>query len=127
MPLESAAKTESTSALSADVVNGLIQLYGSSLTAALHKLLCDGVNVFSVDHLFRPPMNPLRISLWLGKLTLQHFHTLLHALDTDLVRNRDDTGRLPIHMACAMNALVEVVALILELDPTTLQIADYRG
>ena len=77
---------------------------------------------------FYPPVTPLRIILPLGKLKLQHFRTLLHSLNTDLmIRNQDNSGKLPIHIACGTNAPVEVLALLSELDPATLQVADHSG
>ena len=73
------------------------------------------------------PLNPLRIRLPLGNLTLQHLRTLLSTLDPELIRNRDDSGKLPIHIACQANAPVEVLSMLTEMDPTTLQIADSSG
>jgi ankyrin repeat protein len=63
----------------------------------------------------------------LGKLTLNHFDMLLHSLDPELIRNRDDSGMLPIHIACLTDSPVEVLAVLTEMDPTTLQIADDSG
>ena len=72
-------------------------------------------------------MSPWRIILPLGKLTLDHFRILLHSLDHLMTRTQDDSGMLPIHIACQTKAPVEVLALILEHDPTTLHIADSNG
>ena len=74
---------------------------------------------------FQLPMNNLQIRLPLGQLTLKHFRALLLSLDTELIRNRDNSGKLPTHIACRSNAPVEVLALLLELDSTTLHIADH--
>ena len=52
---------------------------------------------------------------------------LLHSLDTDLARNRDDGGKLPIHIACRKKAPVEFLARIAEQDAATLHMADYTG
>jgi hypothetical protein len=82
---------------------------------------------FAEDKWFHPPLDPLRIILPLGKLTLKHLRTLLHTLDSELIRTGDDTGKLPIHIDCRTNAPVEVMALILELDPAALRIADFTG
>ena len=121
--------------LSTDYVrNALIEIYGSKLqhengSLALHALLlaAEYELVEGVD--FRPPLalNALQITLPLGKLTLQHLRTLLSTLDTELIHNRDDRGKLPIHIACKNNAPVEVLDLLLEDDAATLHIADYSG
>ena len=42
-----------------------------------------------------------------------------------MIRNDDNSGKLPIHIACRTNAPVEVLALLLELDSTTLPVADH--
>ena len=76
---------------------------------------------------FHPPLTLLRICLPLGKLTLQHFRTLISTLDPELIRSRDDSGKLPIHIACRNKAPVEVLALIAEQDFATLQMADHTG
>ena len=76
---------------------------------------------------FHPPLTLLRICLPLGKLTLQHFRTLISTLDPELIRSRDDSGKLPIHIACRNKAPVEVLALIAEQDAATLHLADSTG
>ena len=110
----------------------LIECYGNKLTAdhgrsALHAVFQAAEYCSREDYPFHPPQNNLRIWLQLGKLTLQRFRTLLSTLDTELIRIRDDSGKLPIHMACRNNAPVEVVAMLVEMDPTALQLADYSG
>jgi ankyrin repeat protein len=111
----------------------LIEQYSNKLTQehgrlALHAVL--GAAEYSVieEFFFHPPLNPLRIRLPpLGVLILPHFWTLLHHLDVELVRHRDASGKLPIHIACQNKAPVEVLALIAEQDAATLQMADYMG
>jgi ankyrin repeat protein len=112
--------------------NGLLEIYGNKLNEdhghlALHELLNTAEYSFTEDNKFHPPLDPFRIILPLGKLTLVHLRTLLHSMDTELIRNRDDTGKLPIHIACRNNAPAGVLALILEHDRATLHIADYSG
>ena len=94
---------------------------------ALHAVLKQAEYSFVEDYEFHPPLNPLQIRLQLGKLTLQHFRTLLSTLGTELVRTRNDSGKLPIHIAGRKKAPVEVLTLILEHDAATLHIADYSG
>jgi hypothetical protein len=117
-----------------------IETYSNKLTRehdrlALHAVLRAAEFSFSENDRFQPLLNPLRILMLLGKLilmllgklTLQHLRILLLSFDTELVRNRDGGGRLPIHIACLDGAPVEVLDLIAELDPSTLQIADHSG
>jgi ankyrin repeat protein len=116
----------------ANVVDTLLEMYCSVLTRdpgrlALHVLLRVTEYSFHEDEFFHPPRNPLQIHLPLGKLTLKHWRTLLHILDTELIHSRDDRGKLPIHIACQTKAPVEVLAMLVELDPTTLQLADGSG
>jgi ankyrin repeat protein len=63
----------------------------------------------------------------LGNLTIQHLRTLLQHFGTGVMADRDDSGKLPIHIACEANAPVKVLALLVEMDPATLQIADNTG
>ena len=94
---------------------------------ALHAILGPAKFLFE-DEYFHPPLNlHLQIKVHLGMLSLENLHTLLHTLDTELIRNRDDIGKLPIHIACQANAPVEVLSMLVEIDPATLQIADHDG
>jgi ankyrin repeat protein len=91
---------------------------------ALHAIFTAAEYSFAKDE---PPENALQIRLPLGKLTVQHFRTLLSTLGTELIRNRDESGKLPIHIACRNKAPVKVLALILEHDTATLQMVDANG
>ena len=111
----------------------LIECYCNKLTQehgrlALHAIL-GAADYLHVEELlaFRPPLMNLKIRLPLGVLTLQYFRTLLSSLDAEMVRTRDDSGKLPIHITCRNKAPVEVFALIVEHDAATLHIADYTG
>ena len=44
-----------------------------------------------------------------------------------MIGNRNDKSKLPIHMAYEANTPIEVLALLVEMDPNTLQIADHTG
>ena len=94
---------------------------------ALHSVLTAADYSFAVDDEFHPPLNPLQIHLPLGKLTLLHFRTLLSTLGIELIRNRDESGMLPIHVACRSKAPVELLSVLAEMDATTLQLADDSG
>ena len=128
-PFDVAARSSSPEG----VVDYLLQLYGNAVTQdhdrlALHAILRSAEYSFVEERGFHPPMLPLRIRLPLGALTLAHLRALLlHYLDTDLIGNRDDSGKMPIHLACEANAPVEVLTLLVEMDPVTLQIADHTG
>ena len=115
-------------------VNPLLEMYGSKWTIdygrlALHAILDAAEYSFDEDDGFHPPLNPLRIILPLGKLTVKHWRTLIHSLDNteQMIRSRDDTGMMPIHVACLNAPPVEVLAVFVELDPTTLHMADNTG
>ena len=109
----------------------LIEVYGSKMTRehgrlALHAVLAAAEYSLAEIDWFHPPLNALRVILPLGKPTLEYFLTLLHHFGTDLIANRDDSGKLPIHIACRDNAPVEVLTLLVEMDRATLQIADHH-
>ena len=115
-----------------DVADPLLEICCSKMTRdhgrlALHSLLSDTEYSFPEDSFFRPPRNPLHIRSPLGTLKLKHWRILFHTLDTELIRSRDDNGKLPIHIACGTNAPFEVLAMLVELDSATLQIPDYSG
>ena len=110
----------------------LIECYGNKLTQqhdrlAQHAVIAAAEYSFIAEWGFELPLNPLQIHLPLGKLTLQHFHHLLSTLDPELIHNRDESGKLPIHIACQSKAPVEVLALIVEHDAATLHMADFTG
>ena len=110
----------------------LMESYSNKLTQehgrlALHAVLGAAECSFAEAYRFHPPQNPIQIHLPLGKLTLQHFRTLLSTLDPELIRDRDATGKLPIHIACQNKAPVDVLDLILKQDAATLHITDYTG
>ena len=107
----------------------LVELYGSKLTEengrlALHHLLSTAKYCFAKNPSFHPPLNPLKIRTPLGTLTLKHWRTLMQTLDTELIRTRNHSGKLPIHVACQTDAPVEILSTLVELDSATLHIAD---
>ena len=112
----------------------LVEAYGSNMTRekgglACHSILSAADYLFPEDAYFHPPMKPnLQIRSPLGKLSLRNLRfLLLHALDTDLIHSRDESGKLPIHIACKTNTPAEVLAFLVDLDPATLHIADHSG
>ena len=109
----------------------LIECYSNKLAQehgrlSLHAILGAAEYSFIEEWDFHPPLNPLRIRLPLGKLTLNHFRILLSAFDVELFRKRDERGMLPMHLACQANAPFEVLSVLVEMDPATLQIADHK-
>ena len=115
------------------IVDQLLEIYCSKITQghgplALHAILGAAHYVFVEKKGFHPPLKPLiQIRLPLGNLSLQYFRNLLSSLDTNLIRNRDENGKLPVHIACQNNARVEVLAMLIEIDAATLHIADHTG
>ena len=112
----------------------IIECYGNKLTAehgrlALHAILGAAEYLHDENYyaFFLPPLMNLRIRLPLGVLTLQHFRSFVQSFEAEMVRTRDDSGKLPIHIACRTKASVEVLALVLERDAATLQMTDYTG
>ena len=130
--VETLGRTPFDYCLASETHEFLIEIYSNKLTEVhgrltIHAILWAAEYLFAEDDEFHSPLNPLRIHLPLGKLTLQHFRALLSTLDAELIRTRDDNGKLPIHIACQNKAPVEVLALFVEIDPATLQIADRNG
>ena len=114
------------------IVDVLLEHYGNKLTQdygrlALHAFLGPAEISLAEDEKFHPPLSLLRICTKLGKLEFGHFRTLIHSLDIELIRNRDDSGMLPIHLACQANAPIEVLSVFVEIDPATLHMADHKG
>ena len=72
-------------------------------------------------------MHPLRIKIKLGTLSWHKLRTLFLSVDVELFRRRDDSGRLPIHIACQTNAPLDVLTALTECDPATLHMADHAG
>ena len=110
----------------------LIECYGNKLIQehgrlALHVILGTADDSFAEARGFHPYQKSLRIHLPLGELTMDHFRALIHSLSPELIRNTDDTGKLPIHIACQSNAPDEVLSMLVEMDPATLEIADHTG
>ena len=115
-----------------DVLDSLLEMYGNRLTQdhgrlAFHAILLAAKYSFPGEFDFYSPVNGLLVTVPLGKLTLPHLRTLLHSLDTELIRNRDHSGKLPIHIACQTKAPVDVLAMLGQLDMATLHMADHRG
>ena len=95
---------------------------------ALHAILGAAGYAFVENGAFHPPRKPLlEIHLPLGTLQSHHFRSLLSTFDTNLIRNRDENGKLPVHIAIQNKAPVEVLSMLVELDAATLHIADHAG
>ena len=122
----------------------LIQIYSDRLSQedegrlALHSLLNDAKYSFALfvsrrgyspwnSSQAHPPLHPLLVKIPLGNLKWKHMRTLLLSVDKEFFRKQDDSGRLPIHIACQTNAPVVVLAAIVKRDPATLYMADHAG
>ena len=86
------------------VLNPLHEIYGNKLRQEedgplFHSILLSAEYAYVEGLGFHPPLslNNLQIHIPLGKLVFQHFRILLQYLGTDLIRNRDASGKLPIH------------------------------
>ena len=85
--------------------NALLEMYGVKLAKdhgrlALHAILDTAEYSFTDGYVFRSPMNPIRMILPQGKISLEHFRTLPQHVGLNVIRSRDDSGKLPIHVAC---------------------------
>jgi ankyrin repeat protein len=126
------------------VVDCMLHVYGNKLaqyhgSLALHVILRSAEYSFVAalndydnhdDDYWHPPMiESVRILLPLGKkpVTLSQFRILLRSIDVELIRKRDNSGKLPIHIACEAQAPVQVLFILVEMDPATLRIADHTG
>ena len=110
----------------------LIECYGNILIQehgrlALHAILVSAEYLSADPYSFHPPLINLEIRVPLGYLTLQQFRTLLSSLDPERIRNRDESGKLPIHIACRSKVPVEVLAWVVEHDAATLHMTDNTG
>lgn len=72
------------------------------------------------------PLLSFRVRLAVGTTTMELFRSLIHSFDNsdELVRSRDDNdnGALPIHVACGLGVRVDVLRILVELDPSTLRL-----
>ena len=101
-------------------------VYGRKLTVdhgrlALHAILGAAKYSYDEDRGFHPPMNPLRIVVTLGRLLVGHWRILrgsLYISRERMIRSRDDSGKLPIHIACRSKAPVEVLAWLTSIGDT---------
>jgi len=66
----------------------------------------------------------LQVCLPIGKLTVNQFRALLQSFGGVLMRQPDNTGAIPFHVACQTAAPAEILNLLLEEYPGALQIAD---
>ena len=121
-----------------EVTEFLIQSYSDRFLSqqdevgrlALHALLRTAEYTFAERREFVEfftPLHPLQVKIQLGTLEWMHFRALLLSVDEELFRIRDDSGKLPIHVACQTNAPVEVLAALVDRDSATLHMADHAG
>ena len=125
-----AANSESTAEFMFEMYNNRLS-QGHEAHLALHGILriaeYSFYNFETDGDRVHPPLHPLRVKIPLGNVDWKYMRTLLLSVDEELLRRRDDNGRLPIHIACQTNAPVEVLATLVERDTATLLMADYTG
>jgi len=68
-----------------------------------------------------------RVKLPLGKLTLDQFQALLLLLPPDSFCIRDNSGALPLHIACRVGAPIQIIRLFVQAYAAALQTADNNG
>ena len=60
-------------------------------------------------------------------LPKRYFRTLIMSVDVQLLRIRDDSGKLPIHVACQTSTPLDCLAALVDRDAATLQMTDHAG
>jgi len=112
------------------VVDYLLHAYVEKVTEseglqAIHSILQAATFSYVAPH---PPLVlSLQVQLPIGKLTLDHFQTLLQLFPANLTRGQDNGGALPLHVACRVGAPVEILRLFVLANAAALQTADSTG
>ena len=120
------------------VVDYLLRAYMEKVTAseglqAIHSILQAATfSYVAANPPPDPPLDPppalsLQVHLPLGKLTLDHFQSLLQLFPANLTSSRDNDGALPLHIACQFGAPVEILRLIVQADAAALQTMNNNG
>ena len=117
-----------------NVVDYLLHAYTDKVSAreglqAIHSILQAATFSYVAAHPPQdPPLDPsLQVQLPLGKLTLDHFQTLLQLFPANSFRSGDNDGALPLHIACRVGAPVEILRLLVQKYAAALQTADNNG
>ena len=69
-------------------------------------------------------MHPLRVKIQQGTLAWK-MRTLLLSVDKELLRRRDDSGKLPVHTACQTNTPVDALDTLVERNAATRHMAQF--
>ena len=110
----------------------LLRIYAERVTAhngqqAIHSILQASTFLDVTNGHPQPALAP-RVNLPLGKLTVDHFTTLLQNLPANSFRSSNNNGELPLHVACQGGAPIEIVHLLVQLYAAALQCyVDYTG
>lgn len=97
---------------------------------AIHAILRVAVYVNATqDKDFRIPLHPFNVETDVGTVTGGYYRTFLQSFDAEMLAYPDhtDNGALPIHVACAQGVPSEILSILVEMDPATLQISDSTG
>jgi len=129
-PLDVAVRTNQ-----AAVVGYLLQRYAESVmeheeSQAIHAILRVATYSYVPSQNFHPPLalEQLLVRLPLGKLTVDHFRTLLQSFAPyNLIRSRDADGRLPLHVAASFDTSNAIVRLLALEYPAALRTRDNTG
>ena len=113
------------------VVEYLLQRYAEKVTEregshALHAILRAATYFRTGTGIRLPP--PLQVQLPVGKLTEDHFQTLLQSFaQPNLICSRDGDGGLPLHVAASVDTPNEILLLLVQEHPAALHTRDYTG
>ena len=111
-----------------NIVDYLLHAFTDKVSArdglqAIHSILQSAT--FLAAH---PPWAlSLQVQLPLGKLTLDHFQSLLQLFPANSFHSRDNEGDLPLHVACRVGAPIEILRLLVQKYAAALQTTDNNG
>ena len=107
-----------------NVVDYLLRAYVtvSEDSLAIHAILQSATFLAA-----NSPLDPLQVQLPLGKLTFDHYQTLLQLFPANSFRRQDNDGALPLHIACRVGAPIEILGLLVQKYPAALQTKDNNG
>ena len=111
-----------------NAVDYLLHAYVEKVTAsegsqAIHSILQSATFSYVTAH---PPLK-LQVQLPLGKLTLNHFQTLLQLFPVNSFCSQDNDGDSPLHVAGRAGAPVEIIHPIVQAYTAALQTRNHNG
>jgi len=107
------------------VIHHLLQHYrnivlGADGRLSLHSILQTATYSYASresDRSFHPPLQNLRMKLPLGNIWMPHVLALFQMFDiNNMIRARDESGSVPLHIACQNGAPVDILRMLFYLD-----------